>query len=74
MSAEANLVDAVCRWLHARGHKSAATDLDYNWNDPDQPGDGSCLPVHTRISPQPGATTVMFDGSEVMGTPVRGRP
>lgn len=37
----------ACDWLHKRGHKSAATDLDCNWNDTDQPGDGSCQPLHT---------------------------
>lgn len=35
----------ACRWLYERGHKSAATDLDYNWND-SPPGDGSCQPLH----------------------------
>lgn len=42
------LLDTVSRWLHSRGHKSAATDLTYNWNDPGQPGDGSCLPLHVE--------------------------
>jgi hypothetical protein len=27
-----------------------------------------------QSAPEPGATTLMFDGSEVMGTPVRGAP
>jgi hypothetical protein len=52
--AAVGLLLAVCNWLHRRGHKSAATDLDYNWNDPDQPGDGSCLPLHKAV-PAPSA-------------------
>lgn len=44
--AETRVLLVACNWMHKRGHKSAATDLDYNWNDTDQPGDGSCLPLH----------------------------
>lgn len=35
-------------WLQERGHHEAATDMAHQWNDPGQPGDGSCVPLEAR--------------------------
>lgn len=40
--ADEALLEKACEWLDARGFAAAATDLLCNWNDPGNPGDGSC--------------------------------
>lgn len=35
-------VEATAHWLLSRGHKEASVDLCHQWNDPGQPGDGTC--------------------------------
>lgn len=42
------MLEQVIRWLYGRGHKSAAIDLDCNWND-GPPGDGSCRKIREMV-------------------------
>ena len=69
------LLLSVCDWLYNRGHKSAATDLDCNWND-GPPGDGSCLKLREAESRGARSVASAGDGREVWvttdadGTPV----
>lgn len=46
----------LCDWLAGRGHADTALDILCNYNDPGNPGDGSCRTLHECLPPPPEVT------------------